>query len=71
MDRRGGDARGKALIALRPAALGVLVVILVNPMRVQQVKHVGPAPSAVFLIDESRSMSLEAPGRPARAARGS
>jgi uncharacterized membrane protein len=62
------SARGKALIALRAAALGVLVVILLNPMRVEQVKHVGPTPTAVFLIDESRSMSLEAPADRARAA---
>ncbi len=61
------SARGKVLIALRAAVLGVLVLILLNPNRVQQVKHVGPRPSAVFLIDESRSMSLEAPASRAQA----
>ncbi len=55
------SARSKALLALRAAALGVLVLILLNPVRVQQVKRTGPAPTAVFLLDESRSMSLETP----------
>jgi hypothetical protein len=54
-------ARSKTVIALRAAALGVLVLILLNPVRVEQVERTGPPPSAIFLIDESRSMSLEAP----------
>jgi uncharacterized membrane protein len=54
-------ARSKALVTLRAAALSVLILILLNPVRVQQVKRAGPAPTAVFLIDGSRSMSLEAP----------
>jgi len=55
------SARSKTLLALRAAALGVLFLILLNPVRVEQVKRAGPAPMAVFLFDESRSMSLEAP----------
>ncbi len=55
------SARSKWLLALRAAALAVLVLILLNPVRVQKVKRAGPAPTAVFLLDESRSMSLETP----------
>ena len=54
-------ARSKALVALRAGSLGMLILILLNPVRVLQVKRAGPAPTAVFLIDRSRSMSLEAP----------
>jgi hypothetical protein len=54
-------APAKAVVALRAAALGVLVLILLNPVRVEHVEHAGPPASAIFLIDESRSMSLEAP----------
>ena len=57
--RLRAGARSKALLALRAAALVLLVLILFNPVRVQQVKRPGPAPTAVFLLDESRSMSLE------------
>jgi uncharacterized membrane protein len=60
-------ARSKSLVTLRAAALSVLVLILLNPVRVEQVKRAGPAPTAVFLIDGSRSMSLEAPVSRARA----
>ncbi len=63
------SARSTTLLALRAAALGVLVLILLNPMRVQQVKLAGPAPTAVFLLDESRSMSLETPITRAQAVR--
>jgi uncharacterized membrane protein len=63
------SARSKVLIALRAAVLGVLVLILLNPARVRQVKRVGPRPSAVFLVDSSRSMSLEAPEDRAQSAR--
>ena len=54
-------ARSKRLLALRAAALGVLVLILLNPIRVREERHPGPAPTAVFLLDQSRSMSLEIP----------
>jgi uncharacterized membrane protein len=54
-------ARSGALVTLRAAAVGVLVLILLNPLRVQEEKRAGPPPTAVFLLDESRSMSLEAP----------
>jgi len=60
------SARGKALLALRASALGVLVLILLNPTRVKQTRHTGPEPAAIFLLDESRSMSLEAPASRAR-----
>ena len=54
-------ARSKGLLALRAAALGVLVLILLDPVRVQTEKRAGPEPTAVFLLDQSRSMSLETP----------
>ena len=54
-------ARSKALVALRAGSLGMLILILLNPVRLLQVKRARPAPTAVFLIDRSRSMSLEAP----------
>ena len=54
-------ARSKALIALRSTAIALVVLILLNPARVEKVEHVGPLPSAIFLVDESRSMTLEAP----------
>ena len=60
-------ARSGALVALRAAAVGVLVLILLNPSRVQEEKRAGPPPTAVFLLDESRSMSLEAPTSRAQA----
>ena len=61
------SARSKALFALRAMALGVLVLILLDPVRVQEVKRAGPAPTAVYLLDESRSMGLEAPRSRAQA----
>ena len=61
------SARSKALLALRATALGALVLILLDPVRVQQVQRAGPAPTAVFLLDESRSMGLEAPSSRAQA----
>src|SRR5262245_2508022 len=60
-------ARSVALAALRAAAVGVLVLILLNPLRVQQEKRTGPPATAVFLLDESRSMSLEEPTSRAQA----
>jgi len=63
------SARSHALLALRAAALGVLVLILLNPTRVEHIQHTGPPPLALFLIDESRSMSLESPISRSQAAR--
>ncbi len=62
------NARSKALLALRAAAVGVLVLILLNPTREEHEKHPGPRPSALFLLDRSRSMSLESPTSRAQAA---
>ena len=62
------NARSKALVALRASALGTLVLILLNPTRVQEARQTGPQPGAVFLLDQSRSMSLEAPRTRAQAA---
>jgi len=62
------NARSKALVALRAVALGTLVLILLNPTRVQETRQTGPQPGAVFLLDRSRSMSLEAPRTRAKAA---
>ncbi|MFI5454521.1 MAG: hypothetical protein ACHRXM_03635 [Isosphaerales bacterium] len=62
------SARSHALLALRATALGVLVVILLNPTRVKHVKHTGPVPTALFLLDRSRSMSLESPTTRSQAA---
>ncbi|HKI19000.1 MAG TPA: hypothetical protein VKA15_14025, partial [Isosphaeraceae bacterium] len=61
------SARGKALLALRASTLAVLVLILLNPTRVKQTRHTGPEPEAVFLLDRSRSMSLETPASRAQA----
>ncbi len=55
------NARSKAIVALRAAALGTLMLILLNPTRVQETRQTGEQPAAIFLIDASRSMSLEAP----------
>jgi hypothetical protein len=62
------SARSSALLALRAAALGVLVLILLNPTQARQTKHTGPQPTALFLLDESRSMSLEYPTSRSQAA---
>jgi hypothetical protein len=62
------NARSRALLALRAAALGVLFLILLNPTREQRVQHPGPQPTAIFLLDDSRSMSLESPTSRAQAA---
>jgi hypothetical protein len=55
------SARSKSIIALRAAELAVLILIVLNPIKIERVERPGPLPSAIFLIDESRSMSLEAP----------
>ncbi len=58
---RAPSARSKAILALRAAALAALVLILLNPTRIEETRQTGPVPGAVFLLDLSRSMSLEAP----------
>jgi hypothetical protein len=62
-------ARSIALLALRAAALGVLVLILLNPTQANHEKQIGPQPMALFLLDQSRSMSLESPISRSQAAR--
>jgi uncharacterized membrane protein len=54
-------ARSKVLLVLRALAMGVLVLILLNPVQVSETRYRGPEPAAVFLLDQSRSMSLENP----------
>ena len=61
------NARSKAIIVLRALAIGTLVLILLNPTHVQETRQTGPQPAAVFLLDESRSMGLEAPRSRAQA----
>ena len=61
------NARSKAIIVLRALAIGTLVLILLNPTHVQETRQKGPQPAAVFLLDLSRSMGLEAPRSRARA----
>ncbi len=63
---RAPSARAKTLLALRGLAIGVLVLILLNPVRVNEVRYRGAEPPAIFLLDESRSMGLEAPRSRAR-----
>ena len=62
------NARSKVLLALRSAAVSVLVLILLNPTREEHEKHPGPRPSALFLLDRSRSMGLESPTSRSQAA---
>ncbi len=65
---RGPSARGLRLIALRGLTLGVLVLILLNPIRIEREVRPGPPPSAIYLEDGSRSMGLEAPTSRSQAA---
>ena len=55
------SARGLVLISLRVLTLGILVLILLNPIRIDRELRPGLPPTAIFLVDGSRSMSLEAP----------
>src|SRR4051812_30873083 len=55
------SARSALLVALRAAALSVLVVILLNPVRLAELRRPGRKPGAAFLLDGSRSMGLEKP----------
>ena len=54
-------ARDGTLLALRAAALAVLVFILLDPVRLSETRQPGRKPEAIFLIDSSRSMGLEEP----------
>ena len=54
-------ARGLVLLALRAAVLAVLLVILLDPVQVREIRRPPRRPSAVVLVDDSRSMSLERP----------
>lgn len=55
------------LLGLRAVSIGLLVLILLDPMRIREEQRKGPPPSAIFLLDGSRSMSLESPISRARA----
>jgi uncharacterized membrane protein len=58
---RSPGARSMTLLALRATTLAVLMVILLDPVRTTETRIPGEKPSAVYLIDGSRSMSLERP----------
>jgi hypothetical protein len=49
------------LLGLRAAVLAILFVILLEPVRVTATRLPEQPPTAVFLVDRSRSMALEAP----------
>jgi uncharacterized membrane protein len=55
------SARSLALLGLRAAVLGVLLVILLDPVRVRETRRPPQRPGVVVLFDESRSMALERP----------
>ncbi|HEV3022679.1 MAG TPA: vWA domain-containing protein, partial [Pirellulales bacterium] len=54
-------ARSWPLLLLRAAVLGVLLCLLANPVEVSQSRLPPKLPSAVFLVDGSRSMALDRP----------
>ena len=58
---RSTDARSLTLAGLRAASLVLLVMILLDPVRTVETRIPGERPNAVFLVDGSRSMSLERP----------
>jgi uncharacterized membrane protein len=58
---RSPDARSLLLVALRASALAVLVAILLDPVRTIETTIPGDRPTAIFLVDGSRSMGLERP----------
>src|SRR5262245_8280869 len=62
-------ARSVPLALLRAAVLAILVLILLNPVRSAAVRRPGPEPAAIYLLDGSRSMALEAPASRSEAAR--
>ena len=58
---RSPDARSLVLVALRASALLVLVLILLDPVETTESRLPGEKPTAVLLVDSSRSMGLERP----------
>jgi hypothetical protein len=54
-------ARSVPLLGLRIAILALLFVILLEPVRVTETRLPDRPPSAVYLVDRSRSMALEQP----------
>ena len=54
-------ARGLLLFLLRATSLGLIVMILLNPVRIETIRRPAPPPSVFFLFDGSRSMGLETP----------
>src|SRR4051794_22491018 len=58
---RSPDARSPVLLALRASAMAVLVLILLDPIRTVETRIPGERPTAVYLVDGSRSMGLERP----------
>ncbi|MCU0875962.1 MAG: glutamine amidotransferase [Pirellulaceae bacterium] len=54
-------ARGWLPIILRTVVLGVLVVLLLNPIRVSENRSPPKPAEVIFLVDCSRSMSLDRP----------
>jgi hypothetical protein len=54
-------ARSLILLGLRAAVLAILFVILLEPVRVTATRLPDQPPTAVYLIDRSRSMALDAP----------
>jgi uncharacterized membrane protein len=54
-------ARSWLLLFLRASVLAGLVLILLGPSRVREIREPGRDPSVVYLIDASRSMALGAP----------
>ena len=58
---RTADARSLLLTGLRASALAVLVAILIDPVETTRRRLPGERPTAVYLVDGSRSMGLERP----------
>jgi hypothetical protein len=58
---RSPDAKSLAFLALRGSALGVLVLILLEPVWTIETRIPGERPTAIYLVDGSRSMGLERP----------
>lgn len=58
---RSPGARSWVLVVLRGLALAILVLILLDPVRTTETRIPGDRPTAILLVDGSRSMSLERP----------
>jgi hypothetical protein len=58
---RSRDARSLVVVGLRASSLVVLVLILLDPINRTETRIPGERPTAIFLNDGSRSMSLEHP----------